>query len=304
MNILLPNAPIASRIIKSLREVQSSNVVDMASFTAGRANAASLQESMVTPDELAEFDPAQIPYIVAQHWSSIMTETITALPAASKFADLIECAEHNYMPQGPPMSPVTQSYFCMWACFDASVGLRHETLGTIMLALGKQLQVDPNLLRLVAAMQDSAMRIYRVITPANTGIVDLYDVLSGESITAHVPSGHRGVVGELWLARVLPPGNAAVIALVMTTPYVLFRHDEADWIQYLNRALGAAKATAAKTQAALKFRIDWLEYIFAAYEGHSSGAVFLTGLPDQPATLPHYSEHHPLARFRRGKSRT
>jgi hypothetical protein len=50
-----------------------------------------------------------------------------------------------------------------------------------------------------------------------------------------------------------------------------------------------AKGDANKTVAVLKYGVDWSEYIFAGYAGHVTEAIFLEGLPDVPASLPHYS---------------
>lgn len=44
-----------------------------------------------------------------------------------------------------------------------------------------------------------------------------------------------------------------------------------------------------KTTAVLKHGIDWSEHSFAGYAGHVTEAVFLKGLPDVPASLPHCS---------------
>ena len=119
---------------------------------------------------------------------------------------------------------------------------------------------------------------------------DLRDLVSGARVPCIVPSGWRGARGEVWLARVLPPPVGAVeVSAVFTTPYVLRGAREQDWAAYLDRTLGAARGDASKTTAALKYSIDWSEYIFAGYAGHVTEAIFLEGLPDVPTSLPHYS---------------
>ncbi len=300
MSSHLPNAPIAARIVKAMRAQKTANVVDFSAFKAGREHAEEMQQSMVTPAQLEGYYPGHAAYVVAQNWASIMVETLTSLEEAAKFAMLISAADEAYVPQGPPMSPITGSCFFMWAAFDAAVGLRHETLGNIMLAVGAQSGIDATTLRLVGAMQASAMRVYSAASGGSNSIAMLRDLLTGDVVAAHVPTDRPIKQPELWLVRVLPPVREGELAIAMTTPYVLQGADESAWRAYFQRALGAAAATPAKTQAALKFRIDWLEYIFAAYVGDSFDAVSLTGIPDQPGTLPHYSAFHPLARFGRG----
>ncbi len=40
-----------------------------------------------------------------------MAEQLTMLPEMDRFADLIGNAEEEYQPDGPPISPLTNSFF-------------------------------------------------------------------------------------------------------------------------------------------------------------------------------------------------
>jgi len=53
------------------------------------------------------------------------------------FVEMVSRAEDLYWPSGPPMSPLTGSYFTSWACFDACVGAANETIGTCIIAVGQ-----------------------------------------------------------------------------------------------------------------------------------------------------------------------
>ena len=66
-------------------------------------------------------------------------------------------ADDDYMPSGPPMSPLTKSFFTCWAFFDACVGLAEETFGTTAMAVGSALGMHSELVRVIGLMQDSRM---------------------------------------------------------------------------------------------------------------------------------------------------
>ena len=89
----------------------------------GRTNAEELQKTVATREELADHHPAHAIYIYAQNQVSVMSEQLTALKEMDRFVKLIAKAEDEYMPSGPPMSPLTPSFFTCWAFFDACVGL-------------------------------------------------------------------------------------------------------------------------------------------------------------------------------------
>ena len=40
------------------------------------------------------------------------------LPEMKKYAKMVGAAEEEYMPSGPPMSPLTASFFTTWAFYD------------------------------------------------------------------------------------------------------------------------------------------------------------------------------------------
>jgi len=80
--------------------------------------------------------------------------------------------------------------------------------------------------------------------------------------------------------------------VVFTTPYVLIGQAKHDWIAYFKRSMVGLKARS-ETDALhqlLKFGLGknhWNEFVFLAYHHHQFDAIFLTGLPDMKATLPH-----------------
>jgi hypothetical protein len=60
-------------------------------------------------------DPVHAAYAFVQHLSSSFAEGVSRLPEMKKYAKIVGAAEDEYMPSGPPMSPLTASFFTTWA---------------------------------------------------------------------------------------------------------------------------------------------------------------------------------------------
>jgi hypothetical protein len=106
----------------------------------------------------------------------------------------------QYLPSGPPFSPLTASYFFFWSTFDAAIGIRKETLGTRVIALMKQLENNPDFMRLVEIMRHSRMGLYEHQGVENE-CVWLRELVTGVDARCLVPAGRLGKAGEVWLAR-------------------------------------------------------------------------------------------------------
>lgn len=132
------------------------------SSSTGGAHAIRFTYSPDTPcqEGLADFHPAHAAYVYAQNQVSVMSEQLTALAEMAPFADIVSRAEDLYMPSGPPMSPLTMSYFTCWAFFDASVEPANETIGTTILEVGAAFGMHTELLRPIRLMQESRMGLY------------------------------------------------------------------------------------------------------------------------------------------------
>lgn len=180
--------------------VRGGPVVDLTALIAGREAAAELQQTVVSRERLAGHHPAHAAYVYAQNQVSVFAEQLTALAELAPFVELIEPAEEEYVPSGPPMSPLTRSFFTCWAFFDACVG--DETIGTVVLAVGAAFGMDPGLQRVIRRLQQSRMGVY--VHLGNDGACAvLEDLVTGERCRAIVQAGYRGQRGELWYARVL-----------------------------------------------------------------------------------------------------
>jgi len=123
--------PISAKIIAGLRKTNSRKVVDISELRDAKITAENLKKTVITEKQLSRLDPLHGVYIYAQNKLSVIMEQLSELPALSKLTDAYTNAEDVYMPSGPPMSPLTKSYFTCWGFFDLCVGLKKETFGTI-----------------------------------------------------------------------------------------------------------------------------------------------------------------------------
>ena len=284
--------PLAEKLLRAAAKTRNQKVVELAAFAAGRQHAAELQKTIATPERMADLHPAHSVYVYVQNQVSVMSETITQLPMLDKLTAVVGKAEDAYMPSGPPMSPLTGSYFFCWAVFDAAKGRAKETIGTCILAVARWAGADPELIRIMEIMQDSRMGLY-IHEGSEGDIVHLRELVTGERLPCLSPSGYRGKRDEIWLARVLPP-PAPVFqeSVVFTTPYVITDPGEREWQAYLEHTLPKARGRDTRERYAylMKYGLElnyWNEYIFEAYANHQTSVVFLRGLPDIEESRPH-----------------
>jgi hypothetical protein len=229
--------------------------------------------------------------VVAQHQLSILTEQTGALRETRSFTDPISDAEDEYMPTGPPMSPLTGTYFFYWSMCDLSPKGDGETLASATLDLVREIGTDPHLLAAMDTLERSRMGLW-VHQGTDGDHVLLRELVTDVEQRCVVPSGYRGRAGEVWFARVLPPGVPGLDAVVITTPYLLFRTTPADWLAYLDRALAPYPDARRADVYPLLMKYGenpryWPEYVFEGYVNHQPDVVFLTGFPDIEASRPH-----------------
>jgi hypothetical protein len=282
--------PIAAKLVRQLKRA-STGKVNLRDLITGRAAAEELQKQVVSRERLAEFHPAHAAYIYAQNQVSVMSEQITALKEMAPFARKVSEAENLYVPSGPPISPLTVSYFTSWAFFDLCAGPADETIGTIIIEVGSTFGMHAGLLGLIRSMQDSRMGFY-TNEGTEDSLVILKDVVTGSVLRAISPAGYRGKRGELWYVRVLPPPVSGHYEhVVFTTPYVVLEPGVRDWLGYFSRTFAQdQQARIADYERHMKYgptRAYWNDFVFEAYVNHSTDVIYLAGLPDIPESRPH-----------------
>ncbi|MBF0471522.1 MAG: hypothetical protein HQL48_09110 [Gammaproteobacteria bacterium] len=296
--------PIARKVIAAYRQHLAQKVINMADWREAKMNAESLQTSVISNSKLSEYDPLHWLYVFGQNQLSILVEQILVIPALRKLAYAYENAEDEYLPSGPPMSPLTYSYFFSWSTFDlCSSGAKKESFCTIVTDLCKFQKVDEGLTSLFETMQASRMGIYRHEGVSGKFVL-LRELITNQEIKAISPAGYLGVQGEIWFARVLPPPIQSEVldySVVFTTPYVLGRYIpergfyplvENEWLAYFSRTLPKIKAETRELAYGLLMKYGlsrnyWNEYIFLSYRNYQNDMILLQGFPDIRASLPH-----------------
>jgi hypothetical protein len=235
-------------------------------------------------------DPLHTVYLAVQHAASIFAERVSVLDEFEPYYEIVVKAEDEYLPSGPPMSPLTRSYFTTWAFFDLGFGPYKETMGKCLLDAGTMLGFDAKVMDAIRRCSESRMGIYELEKDKGSSCM-LRELITDDQFECHVPTGYQGKLGELWYGRVLPPIAPVKYHLFLTTPYVLLSFGKADWTAYLKKSLLNLKVPEGMRLAYFLKHVKepnhWNEFIFQAYHHHQSDSIFLAGLPDVPGSLPH-----------------
>jgi hypothetical protein len=104
-------------------------------------------------------DPVHAAYAFVQHISSSFAEGVSRLPEMKKYAKIVGAAEEEYMPSGPPMSPLTASFFTTWAFYDLRFD-GTDTLASCQIEANDVIGMNPDQLDALKKLGDSRMGIY------------------------------------------------------------------------------------------------------------------------------------------------
>ncbi len=286
---------IAQKILQNFAKSRSLEVVDFSVHLAAKRRSDEYHSHLHTLELLLRrgFDPLHAHYVAAQNLVSLLCEELTLLAVLKPFVRIVSAAETTFMPDGPPFSPLTRSYFTCWAFFDVLFGKDQETIGGCIQELAVDLAIEPHLLTVIQAMQGSRMGIYEHCGMVDSEVV-LRDIVDDRTCHCYVPTGYQGKPGQLWYVRLMPPIPGYDYHIAFTTPYILMSTKE-EWLAFLHRTVPLLKAPwrPRPVQEAihdlLKHGLDsgyWLEYIALSYLGAQDNAIFLTGIPDQVDSLP------------------
>jgi hypothetical protein len=287
----------AEKIARNVAVQVKAPVVDLAAHRSARQI---IKDAQIDRDDLQRLiakglDPSHAVYVHAHALISMTAEQLSTTKEARQFTRIVSAAEDTYMPGYPPMSPVTTSHFTMWALFDVEFGQSRETIGTCFLRIAELTGLPAGLRATAAALQASRLGLY-VHCGHEGRFVRLREIGSQQITRSLITSGYCGEIGEIWLARLLPPADVASdYHIAFTTPYIIRGPSETAWIDYLDRERQrvGSKSLARKMDATayiMKYGPSvnhWNEYIFCGYSGHCQEAIFLTGIPDIKSSLPH-----------------
>jgi hypothetical protein len=238
------------------------------------------------------FDPVHSSYLLVHHLASVLAVHVARLPELRDHAAEVEQAKNWYIPDGPPISPITASFFQSWSLFDHPIGNTIDTLGGCLIEASDIFSFNPDEIDVLMKLSASRMGIYEH-QGLSENYVKLRELITDQEFVTHVPSGYRGRSGELWFVRLLPPllPELATYHVAFTTPYVLIGATRSDWILFLRRNIVITKAPR-EEEALCRFmkagssKNYWNEFVYLAYHHTLPNAVFLAGIPDLRSTLP------------------
>lgn len=254
-------------------------------------------KTIKSPDQFEErMHPSHAVYASTQNLISYLAENLSVLPEFEEYHKIAGDAEDEYMPSYPPMSPLTTSYFTLWAFFDLRFGKDRETIGTCLCDIGSEIGIHKDYIELIRLLQESRMGVY-LVQNLDGESVHLYEIFTKSKYRCHVGSGYTGEKNEIWFARIVPPPFSINDQyIVITTPYVVVETPKENWKDYFNRTLprvGIDSPILAYHEL-MKHGLEinyWNEYIFQAYCNFSNDVIYLTGIPDKPETLPHSGKY-------------
>ena len=298
--------PIAEKVIRAMHKENRKKVIDFKVWKIAKDYQSKLQKERENKD-FSHLDPLHAIYTDTQHRISEFIEQFSMLPESDALNLRHLQAEDIYLPSGPPMSPLTPSYFFCWSAFDMNVGIKRETYTTIMIEICKALGADPNFVKLVRSMQGSRMGLY-VHQKQDGKFVYLKELYTNRLIKVRSTSQYYGTPDEIWLVRLLSdPFGYVDYSITFTTPYVIIKgspemktfilnsfYAEEEWLEFIERNLARIKVKDpnAAYDHFMKYGLSkhyWPEYVFQAYVNHQGNVIWLTGFPDRAETLPHSS---------------
>ena len=225
-------------------------------------------------------------YLITQNMISIFAEELSDFRSANAFFNAMEKFEEEYMPDGPPWSPLTRSYFSYWQSFDYPFGKARETLGSIFYDLAQHSKLDKRVVDATAALNASRMGLYEVLETKGK-VITSKELLTNVIFHSTCLAGYPGKPGDLMFARIVPSlSEPEGPSLILTTPYILLNSKPGDWLAFFLRQ-GVNEAGLYSFFKYGPTERYWHDYIMDGYVNVTSDRVYLTGIPDVPGSLPH-----------------
>ena len=125
-----------------------------------------------------------------------MAESMSGMEELKRYVRIVGDAEDGYLPGGPPMRPLTVSYFTMWAMFDVRFGSGRDTMGGRILRIAPQFDCQSWLVDAFEHMQWSRMGFYVQCGSDGEGVL-LREVGTRDIVSCTVPAGCTGYQGQI-----------------------------------------------------------------------------------------------------------
>lgn len=242
-------------------------------------------------------DPGFHAYAAALNVANEFAAQALEIPELVPFNNQIVNLQEQYMPSYPPMSPVTSAFFAGWMVLDARDSFTGLTLGEVFVHYLQHTGKMEYLRSAMVALNESCCSFYEVADVDVQGI-KLWDIASKQEVQCWNSSGYSDRGGEIWYVRLLPPFVAGSSrSVTMSTPYVFRDSNRQTWEDFFARYQASEFGAGHSLREYLKCGKSlgyWLEFVFQAFEGYTGNMILVTGVPDNPASLPHSHPKHKL----------
>ena len=222
-------------------------------------------------------------------------QLLDSIPLLGHFNNSICEMQEEYMPSGPPMSPITRSFFSSWMILDALIN-ENVTLGTLYSRYIHEKKVMLYTAQAMDHLNESSVTVYQV-TGGDLRKTILWDILGKRELVASISiydyslASYEPAVGDVWYTRILPPlqGCSLDCYSVFGTPIIFRKTTRVDWENFfLRRQAGKSEALNGISNF-IKHGNSfgyWLEFVFQTYIGHTREVIFAEGLPDMKDSRP------------------
>ena len=283
---------ISNKIKRKFKKTKNNTIVNISELKSAKDKLSDIESNLQNIIKNEEYDPSHKIYIITQNLLSNFSEDFSTLVEFSDFYDKVVEIENEFMPSGPPMSPLTKSYFTFWCFCDLMFGEEKETICSIYYDLAVENEFDKILLKAITNLNSSYMGFY-LHMGFDDDFILLKEIFTNRSFRCKCPAGYTGKKDEIWYIRVVSNLDTVYnYHIIINTPYIILNYTEQDWISFFQRH-GIRKENNKAEKILYSFLKDnpdikyWHNYIMDAYVNYSESNVLLTGIPDVKGSKPH-----------------
>ena len=208
---------------KEYKEAKIFNITGMKSSSLVKKLTENLDSDFKKMESTEGIDPMAKIYTMSITFFSGIFELLGGFHHFDAITNQVAKLRDDYMPDYPPVSPISKSYYAQWELFDMQTEKDKETISGIILDIADVLGMndgDKQILEKIALIK---MGIYEVRQKEGTLFL-LDELVTGEEFWAVNNSNYKGDVGQLWYVRRLPRFEEYYdYSLISTTPYVLLK---------------------------------------------------------------------------------
>lgn len=293
-------ASLKSLATKLRRQANKDRLMKPASFSRDLDRASAISDPLKRQEQL---------YIATIRYVFTLTTELAASDYANELNRKSKSDIEEYMPAYPPISPVTDSFFFSAMYLSYRFGADHETAAEIIQQVLQLWNAESRCLDMLKRLRSSRSGIFETKEVSGSSIL-VRELVTNREFKLFPSTGYTGRPGELRFSRVVIPAEASGQTFFeVTTPYILVGCSAEEWTNYLS---GEMPATALRRDPLCGRELDssvlphsdpadrlsalfeddcgemsWNDYIMDGYLNYQKSAVFLTGIPNRPETLPH-----------------